>query len=101
MNTLKGINTPGEWASLNGKIYLYPKSGTSDIYVPQLTELIRIDDGTVDGNANVTSPVTDITFDGLTFGSRRAGCAVADSERLEHYGPQFHVYQKRRGRHSR
>ncbi len=71
MNTKAGINTPGEWASLDGKIYLHPKSGTNDIYVPRLTELVRIDDGTVDGtvdgNAAVTNPVRNITFDGLTF----------------------------------
>jgi len=67
MNTLEGIDTPGEWASLDGKIYLQPMSGTNDIYVPRLTELVRIDDGTVDGNANVVNPVRNITFDGLTF----------------------------------
>jgi len=67
LNTLEGIDTPGEWASLDGKIYFHPKSGTNDIYAPRLTELIRLDDGTVDGNANVSSPVKNIIFDGLTF----------------------------------
>ena len=67
MNTLEGIDSPGEWASLDGKVYLHPKSGTGDIFVPRLTELIRIDDGTVDGNATVSMPVSNITFDGLTF----------------------------------
>jgi len=67
LNSIEGIDTPGEWASLNGNIYLYPKSGTEDIYVPTLTELIRVDDGTVDGNADVSSPVAGITFDGIIF----------------------------------
>ena len=67
VNTLEGIDSPGEWACLDGKIYLYPKSGTNDIYAPTLKELIRLDDGTVDGNAEVTNPVQNITFDGITF----------------------------------
>jgi len=67
LNSIEGIDTPGEWASLNENIYLYPKSGTDDIYVPKLTELILIDDGTVDGNADVSNPVTGITFDGIIF----------------------------------
>lgn len=67
MNTKAGINTAGEWASLDGKIYLNPKSGTGDIYVPRLTELVRIDDGTANGNAAVATPVSNIIFDGLTF----------------------------------
>ncbi len=67
MNTIEGIDAPGEWASLDGKIYLWPRSGTDDIFVPQLTELIRIDDGTLDGNAAVTTPVSNIIFDGITF----------------------------------
>ena len=67
LNSLAGIDTPGEWASLDGKIYLYPISGTDDIYVPTLTELIRIDDGTVDGNTAISRPVSHIAFDGITF----------------------------------
>lgn len=67
VNTLEGITSPGDWACLDGKIYLHPKSGTDDIFLPQLTELIRIDDGTKDGNANISSPVGYITFDGITF----------------------------------
>lgn len=67
LNSIEGIDTPGEWASLNGNIYLHPRSGTDDIFVPTLTELIRIDDGTADGNANITTPVSNITFDGINF----------------------------------
>lgn len=67
VNTIEGIDSPGDWATLDGKLYLYPISGTNDIYVPKLTELIRLDDGTVNGNAEVANPVKDITFDGITF----------------------------------
>ena len=67
LNSLEGIYTPGEWACLNNKIYLYPTTDTSEIYVPTLTELIRLDDGTINGNAAVSNPVQNITFDGITF----------------------------------
>jgi hypothetical protein len=67
LNTIEGIDEPGEWASLNGQIYLYPSSGIDDIFVPTLTELIRIDDGTVNGNSDNISPISHITFDGITF----------------------------------
>jgi len=67
LNTLEGVDTAGEWACLNGKIYLYPVSGTSDIYVPAVTEFIRVDEGTADGNTDITTPVQYINFEGITF----------------------------------
>jgi len=67
MNSIQGITSPGEWASLDGKIYLWPKSGTADIHVPMTSELVRVDDGTVDGNASISSPVQYINFAGITF----------------------------------
>jgi len=66
MNTITGIDEPGEWAMIDDIIYLWPLSGTDDIYVPQLTEIIRIDGGG-DGNTWSGTPVQDITFDGITF----------------------------------
>ena len=66
LNSIEGIDTPGEWASLNGTLYLWPASGTDDIYVPQLTELIRIDAGG-DGNTWTGTPVQYIHFQGITF----------------------------------
>jgi len=66
LNSIEGIDQPGEWASLDGKIYLYPASGTDDIFVPTLTELIRVDGGG-DGNTWSGTPVQYIHFDGLTF----------------------------------
>lgn len=66
LNSIAGIDTPGEWAVIDGEVYLYPLSGTNDIYVPALTELIRVDAGG-DGNTWTGTPVTNIVFDGLTF----------------------------------
>jgi hypothetical protein len=45
LNSIAGIDTPGEWACIDGKIYLWPLSGTSDIYAPALEEMVRIDAG--------------------------------------------------------
>jgi len=66
LNSIEGINKPGEWASLDGKIYFYPVSGTDDIYVPRLQELIRIDAGG-DGNMWQGTPVQNIHFSDITF----------------------------------
>ncbi len=67
LNSLAGITEPGEWASLDGFLYFWPVAGTQNISVPRLVELIRVDEGTVDGNAPITSPVENIHFEGLTF----------------------------------
>ena len=66
LNSIEGIDTPGEWASLNGNIYLHPASGTDDIYVPTLTELIKVDAGG-NGNTWTGTPVQNINFEGITF----------------------------------
>ena len=66
LNTIEGIDKPGEWACIDGKIYLYPKSGTDDIYVPRITELICLDAGG-DGNTWNGTPVENINFEGITF----------------------------------
>jgi len=66
LNSIEGINEPGEWACIDGKVYLYPKSGTDDIYAPDLQELIRIDAGG-DGNLWQGTPVQNISFTGFTF----------------------------------
>lgn len=66
LNSIEGIDQPGEWACIDGKLYLYPISGTDDIYAPALEELIRIDAGG-DGNTWVGSPVQNINFEGITF----------------------------------
>ena len=67
MNSVEGIDEPGEWAVVDGWIYLWPTSGTGDIFVPRLTELVRVDEGTADGNASFPAPVENVHFRGLTF----------------------------------
>ncbi len=66
LNSIAGIAGPGQWACIDSKIYLWPVSGTSDIYIPSLRELIRIDAGG-DGNTWTGTPVRYIHFDGITF----------------------------------
>ena len=84
MNSIQGITSPGEWASLDGTIYLWPKSGTADIYVPMTTELVRVDDGTVDGNASISSPVQYIHFVGITFTGADFRATEADDVTVQH-----------------
>ena len=67
MNTVAGIDEPGEWAVVDGFVYLWPTSGTDDIFVPRLTELIRVDEGSTDGNADFPTAVENLHFRGLTF----------------------------------
>ncbi|MGD1844409.1 MAG: T9SS type A sorting domain-containing protein [Salibacteraceae bacterium] len=70
MNSIEGIDEPGEWACLdtgNGyQIYLWPLSDTGSIFVPQLTEFIRIDGGG-DGNTWAGTPVMNLVFEGIVF----------------------------------
>lgn len=67
LNSLAGIDAPNAWAALDGYIYLSADTDTTDIRVPTLTEFIRVDDGTMDGNAEVSVPVRHLRFAGLTF----------------------------------
>jgi len=66
LNSIEGIDQPGEWACLDGTLYLWPLSGTDDIHAPVLKELIRVDAGG-DGNTWTGDPVQGIHFKGLTF----------------------------------
>lgn len=66
LNSIEGIDTVGEWACINNTIYLWPSSSTSDIYVPQLTEIVRVDAGG-DGLTWSGIPVQYINFIGITF----------------------------------
>ena len=66
LNSIAGIETAGEWACIDGKIYLWPLSGTSDIYAPALEEMVRIDAGG-SGLTWTGTPVQYINFDGITF----------------------------------
>ena len=67
LNTLEGIDEPGEWAVIDGWIYLYADGRPEDIRVPTLTELVRIDDGAEDGNLAVEQPISHLQFTGLHF----------------------------------
>ena len=66
LNSLEGIDSPGEWAVIDGELYLWPVSGTGDIFVPTLTELVKVDAGG-DGNTWSGTPVRDVAFEALTF----------------------------------
>jgi hypothetical protein len=67
LNSLAGIDEPGEWAALDGVVYVYSDGILGDLRVPTLTELIRVDDGTEDGNIDSGVPVSHLRFEGLTF----------------------------------
>ena len=66
LNTYEGLDTVGEWASLSDSIYLYGRDPRSRIFVPTLTELVRVDDGT-NGKDDAVTPVSHLRFKGLTF----------------------------------
>jgi len=83
LNSLEGIDQPGEWASLDGKVYLWPVSGTDDIYAPALKELIRIDAGG-DGNTWSGTPVKYIHFKGITFTGTDYRISEADDVMAQH-----------------
>jgi phospholipase/lecithinase/hemolysin len=67
LNSYEGLDTPGEWAVLDGNVYLYGRDLEASIYVPTLTELIRLDDGTNGKDEPVNTPVSHIHFEGLHF----------------------------------
>jgi hypothetical protein len=83
LNSIEGIDQPGEWASIDGKIYLYPSSGTDDIYAPTLTELIRLDAGG-DGNTWQGTPVQNIHFSGITFTGTDYRISIASDVMAQH-----------------
>ena len=55
-----------------------------DIRVPTLTELVQIDDGTEDGNAAVTQPVSYLQFTGLSFTGGDFYVMQADDITVQH-----------------
>jgi hypothetical protein len=72
-NLAEGIDAPGKFACYpeEGKIYLWPKNGTGEIFAPALNELIRVE-GLSEGREAWLStspevPVSDIVFDGITL----------------------------------
>jgi phospholipase/lecithinase/hemolysin len=67
LNSYEGLDSPGEWAVLDGSLYLYGRDPAARIFVPTLTELVRVDDGTNGRDDPVTAPVSHLRFEGLTF----------------------------------
>ena len=67
-NLLEGLDEPGKWVcnTKTNKVYLWPKSGTSNIYAPRLIELIRVE-GDIDYWGPTDDPVRYINFEGITF----------------------------------
>lgn len=66
LNSYEGLNKPGEWACLDGSIYLHSRDPNSSVLVPTLSELVRVDDGT-NGKDDPVTPVSYLRFNGLTF----------------------------------
>ena len=67
LNSFEGLDSPGEWAVLDGFLYLYGRDPAARLFVPTLTELVRVDDGTNGRDDPVTAPVSHLRFEGLTF----------------------------------
>lgn len=67
-NVLEGIDAPGKWAcnTRTGRLYLWPKNGTTDIYAPSLVEFVRVE-GDIDDTGPIDTPVRYLTFEGITF----------------------------------
>jgi hypothetical protein len=70
-NVLEALDEPGEWVldASARKLYLWPRDGCepgSDVVVPQLTELVRIE-GKIDYDGPSDTPVRGLVFRGLTF----------------------------------
>ena len=66
LNSYEGLDRVGEWAALNDSLYLYGRDPEACIFVPTLTELVRVDDGT-NGTDDPVTPVSHLHFKGLTF----------------------------------
>lgn len=83
-NTLEELDEPGEWVlnTKEKKLYLWPRSSSS-IYAPQLNELIRVE-GDIDFAGAKDTPVTNITFRGLTFKHAKRYQIMADDAGLQH-----------------
>ncbi len=69
-NAFYALDEPGEWVYVEKerKLYLWPRNGkpSSDIKVPKLTELIRVE-GNIDYDGPKDEPVKGLVFRGLTL----------------------------------
>ncbi len=92
-NVLEVLDEPGEWvySAAERRLYLWPIGGTpsSLISAPKLTELIRVE-GEIDYEGPADTPVSGLTFRGLTFtgGERRPWDGDTQGE-LQHKWEHF------------
>lgn len=87
-NTLRGLDSPGEWAvnTLTRRIYVWPRDPADDgaprgILVPSTSELVRVE-GEVDYDGPSDVPVRGIAFESLTFSHGDRWAWRSDDERL-------------------
>ena len=89
-NLVEGINAPGKFACYpaSGKIYLWPKNGLEEIYIPKLNELIVVEGLPAGKDAwfstETEKPVTNIIFDGISFTNCRQPLWEEDNMAAQH-----------------
>ncbi|MGJ8671813.1 right-handed parallel beta-helix repeat-containing protein [Rubritalea sp.] len=83
-NSIEELDEPGEWVlnPTEGKLYLWPRNDTN-VYHPQLNEIIRVE-GDIDFKGPEDTPVTNLTFDGLTFMHGERYTLTKDDAGLQH-----------------
>lgn len=83
-NTLEELDEQGEWVlnTKTGKLYLWPRND-SPVFVPQLTELIRIE-GEIDRQGPKDILVRNLRFQGLTFTHGERYQVTSDDAGLQH-----------------
>ncbi|MFC5051434.1 right-handed parallel beta-helix repeat-containing protein [Rubritalea spongiae] len=83
-NSIEELDKPGEWVlnPTEGKLYLWPRND-SKIYRPLLNEIIRVE-GDIDFKGPKDTPVTHLTFDGLTFMHGERYTLTKDDAGLQH-----------------
>jgi len=92
-NVIEVLDEPGEWvfSAAERKLYLWPngEKPSDTIAAPTLTELIRVE-GTIDLDGPTDTPVTGLTFQGLTFtGAERSPWDGSTKGELQHKWERF------------
>ena len=89
-NLAEGIDAPGKFACYPeaGKIYLWPKNGTGEIYAPAIHELIGVE-GLAEGreawfSTTTEIPLSNIIFDGITFSQGKQPVWKEDDMAAQH-----------------
>ena len=88
-NIIDELDQPGEWVlnTKEQKLYLWPRS-QSDIFAPQLNELIRIE-GEIHLEESTDTPATHIQLSGLTFKHAKRYQLAKDDAGLQHDWDMF------------